>query len=114
MATKVEPTKETKDEIEVECQIIPSEPDFSPVKEPASIEPMEVPHEDEDAVCHSLAKASLTPLDPPKLKRFKIVPVMSPIVEGHLKQDIFLDDLAQKDKGGVKEKPQPAKTVVDE
>ena len=110
--------------------MILDEPDFSPVKEPASIEPMEVPHEDEDAICHSLAKASLTPLDPPKLKRFEVVPVISPLADGQrddrsskgggalptnpLLRDIPLDDLTQKDTTGVKEKPQPAKNTVDQ
>ena len=64
VATKVEPKLETKGEIEEECQVILDEPDFFPVKEPASIEPMEVPHEDEDAICHSLAKASFDLIGP--------------------------------------------------
>ena len=76
--TKAE-VKEEEQVIQEEPVVIPDEPDFSPVKDPSHIEPMEVPHEDEDAICHSLAKASLSPLEPPKVKRFVAVPVATPI-----------------------------------
>ena len=124
---------EVKEEVQViqeEPEVIPDEPDFSPVKDPSHIEPMEVPHEDEDAICHSLAKASLSPLEPPKVKRFVAVPVATPSEDGQptdllnkgggalpinpLRLNIPLDDHAERqDKSGKKD-AEPAKTPVDQ
>ena len=124
---------EVKEEVQViqeEPEVIPDEPDFSPVKDPSHIEPMEVPHEDEDAICHSLAKASLSPLEPPKVKRFVAVPVATPSEDGQptdllnkgggalpinpLRLNIPLDDHAERQDKSEKKDAEPAKTPVDQ
>ena len=127
--TKVE-VKEEEQVNQEEPVVIPDEPDFSPVKEPTPIEPMEVPHEDEDAICHSLAKASLSPSEPPKVKRFVAVPVATPSEDGQpadllnkgggalpinpLRLNIPLDEhVAPQDKSGKKD-AEPAKTPVEQ
>ena len=127
--TKAE-VKEEEQVIQEEPVVIPDEPDFSPVKDPAHIEPMEVPHEDEDAICHSLAKASLSPLEPPKVKRFVAVPVATPSEDGQptdllnkgggalpinpLRLNIPLDDHAERQDQSEKKDAEPAKTPVEQ